>query len=138
MNLLAFIAITVAFTVLDGLLTLAISTGSGLDIIFARLLSLAITLPCLAYTLNRMLRAAPVGGVLLVIVSIISTCVSFGIFALIISRNPFVQWPIAFIAASFGGLALAGIGYLRARKRLGRGLRPFPSHPCRQRGRSRR
>ncbi len=120
MNLPAFIVITVAFTVLDGLLTLALSTGSGLDIIFARLLSVAITLACLAYTLNRLRRAAAVGGVLLMIVSIISTCVSFGIFALIISRNPSVQWPIAFIAASFGGLALAVIGHLRARKRLGR------------------
>ncbi|GAK70431.1 hypothetical protein RRU01S_12_00140 [Agrobacterium rubi TR3 = NBRC 13261] len=121
-NLPAFIVITVSFTVLDGLLTLALSTGSGLDIVFARLLSVAITLPCLAYTLNRLQRAAPVGGVLLMIVSVISTCVSFGVFALIISRNPFVQWPIAFIAASFGGLALAVTGYLRARKRLGRGL----------------
>ncbi|NTE85209.1 hypothetical protein [Agrobacterium rubi] len=120
MNLPAFFVITVAFTVLDGLLTFALSAGSGLDIVFARLLSVAVTVPCLAYTLNHLQRAAPMGGVLLMVVSVISTCVSFGIFALIISRNPFVQWPIAFIAASFGGLALAVIGYLRARKRLGR------------------
>ncbi|UHS60176.1 hypothetical protein HRR99_00845 [Agrobacterium vaccinii] len=121
MNLPPFIVITVAFTVLDGLLTLALSAGSGLDIVFARLLSVAITLPVLTYTVNRLQRAAPVGGVLLILVSVISTCVSFGIFALIISRNPFVQSPVAFLAASFGGLALAVIGYLRARKRLGGG-----------------
>ncbi len=121
-SLLAFILVTVGFTVLDGLLTLALSAGSGLGIMLARLLSVAIITPCLAYTLNRMQRAAPAGGVLLTIFSVISTGVSVGIFVLIILRNPFVQWPVAFLAASCGGLALAITGYLRARRRLDREL----------------
>ncbi|WP_421363287.1 hypothetical protein [Agrobacterium rosae] len=121
-NLPAFILINAAFIALDGSFTLAISIGLNLDIVVARFLSVAIMLPCIAYTLNRLHGAAPVGGVLLIVISSISTCVSFGIFALIITRNPFLQWPTAFLAASCGGLALAVAGYVRARKKVGRPL----------------
>ncbi|KAA3510953.1 hypothetical protein RMS29_000815 [Agrobacterium rosae] len=122
MNLPVFILINAAFIVLDGFVTLGISIGSNLDIVVVRLLSVAIMLPCLTYTLNRLQRAAPSGGVLLIVLSGVSTCASFGIFALIITRNPFVQWPMAFLAASCGGLALAVAGYIRARKKVGRPL----------------
>ncbi|SCX21270.1 hypothetical protein [Agrobacterium rosae] len=122
MNLPVFILINAVSIVMDGFITLAISIGSNLDVTIARLLSVAITLPCLAYALNHLQRAAPSGGVLLIVLSGISTCVSFGIFALIITRNPFLQWPMAFLAASCGGLALAVAGYIRARKKVGRPL----------------
>ncbi|WP_320195951.1 hypothetical protein RMR10_000825 [Agrobacterium rosae] len=122
MNLPLFILINAAFIILDGFVTLAISIGSNLDIEIARLSSVAITLPCLAYALNHLQRAAPSGGVLLIVISGISTFVSFGIFALILTRNPFVHWPVVFLAASCGGLALAVAGYVRARKKVGRPL----------------
>jgi len=111
--LLPFTALNIALVAFDGLATYGLIGIAGLDIIVARLLGL-----CVAFvSLVLFQRYAQRKDALATVISGITILVGFGLFALILTRNPAIQWPIAFIVASLASLVLGVFGYRRALKR---------------------
>ena len=97
--------------------TYGFSNIAGLDVFLARLLGVSIAFAALFMVQMRARRRHASPTTLATIISGITLIVSFGLFALILTRNPAVQWPIAFIVASVASLALGIFGYRRALKR---------------------
>lgn len=113
MPLLPFIVLNIALAAFDGLATYGLITATGLNFVAARLLGLCITFVSLVLFQHSARRKYA----LATIISCITMLVSFGLFALILTRNPAIQWPIAFIVASLASLVLGVFGYRRALKR---------------------
>lgn len=122
MKLPLFILLHVAFIVVDGLLTLSMLTVLAGSIFLARLFGVIAGYIFLAVAIHYGARRHTVGKTLAIVISFISACVSFGLFALILTRNPIIQWPAAFAAGSMAALALAALGYIRATRVAGKSL----------------
>lgn len=121
MNMLTFILINAAFMAIDGAMTFAISNTTALSIIHARLISSTITLIVIGFSIARLVPARVSSDgpsrVLATIISALGTGLSCGLFLLILSRNPMLQWPAAFAASAFASLIFASLAYGRAQRR---------------------
>lgn len=122
MNLPLFILLHLAFIMVDGLVTLSMFTALPGSIFLARLFGVTAGYIFLAVAIHYVARTHTAGKTLAIVISFISACVSFGLFALILTRNPMIQWPVAFAAGSIAALALAALGYIRATRVAGKSL----------------
>ena len=122
MKLPLFILLHLAFIMVDGLLTLTMLTVLPGSILVARLFGVIAGYIFLAVAIHHVARMHTTGKTLAIVISLISACVSFGLFALILTRNPIIQWPVAFAAGSIAALALAALGYIRATRVAGKSL----------------
>lgn len=114
MKLPLFILLHLAFIMVDVLLTLTMLIVFPGSIFLARLFGVIAGYIFLAVAIHYVARTHTAGKTLAFVISLISACVSFGLFALILTRNPMIQWPVAFAAGSIAALALAALGYIRA------------------------
>ncbi|MGV1750955.1 hypothetical protein [Agrobacterium sp. CG674] len=121
MSMLTFILMNAAFMAIDGAMTFVMSNATELSIAQARLISCTITLVVIGFSMARPVppRASSdsPSRTLAAIISALGTGLSCGLFILILSRNPMLQWPAAFAASAFASLIFASLAYRRAQRR---------------------
>lgn len=105
-----------AMLVLDGCMTAFLGAQMAMGPMVASSVAAAISYAALACVLSRVFQADRSGLASTLFISVISLGVSLAIFGLILARNPLIQWPVAFTAASLAALAFAAFGYARAAK----------------------
>ena len=121
MSMLTFILMNAAFMAIDGAMTFVISNATELSIAQARLISCTITLVVIGFSMARPVpQSASSDGpsrTLAAIISALGSGLSCGLFILILSRNPMLQWLAAFAASAFASLIFASLAYRRAQRR---------------------
>jgi hypothetical protein len=113
-KLLSFIVLNAAFVVVDGVVTYGLINFATMNVIVARFFGALFAVVGIAIILRR---THPSGSFLASAISIMTIIVSYGLFALILARNPILQWPVAFVTSALAALLLGAIGYRRALKR---------------------
>lgn len=109
-----FISVQTACIALDAFTTWVLLSQVGLAVLPGKTLGL-LSAATLATVCLRQNSAPQGGGILSTSITLISLLVSYGMFALLVLRNPFLHWPWAFAAAALAGLLLSLIGYRRTR-----------------------
>ncbi|MEJ8308308.1 hypothetical protein [Agrobacterium larrymoorei] len=109
-----FISVQTACIALDAFTTWVLLSQVGLAVLLSRTIGF-LSAAALAAVRLRQNSATQGGGVLSTSITLISLLVSYGMFTLLVLRNPFLHWPWAFAAAALAGLLLSLIGYWRTR-----------------------
>lgn len=121
MSILTFILMNAAFMAIDGAMVVVISNATALSIGHARLISCTITLVVIGVSMARLVPVSASSDspsrTLAAIISGLASGLSCGLFILILSRNPMLQWPAAFAASAFASLIFASLAYRRAQRR---------------------
>ena len=119
--MLTFILMNAAFITVDGAMTFAFSNVKALSIVDGRLVSCTVTLVVIGFSMARLAPASASSDapsrILAAIISALGSGLSCGLFILILSRNPMLQWPVAFAASAFASLVFASLAYRRAQTR---------------------
>lgn len=108
-----FISVQTACIALDAFTTWVLLSQVGLAVLLGRTIGFLSAAALAAVCLRQ--NGATQGGVLSTSITLISLLVSYGMFSLLVLRNPFLHWPWAFAAAALAGLLLSLIGYWRTR-----------------------
>ncbi|WP_320200164.1 hypothetical protein RMR16_014705 [Agrobacterium sp. rho-13.3] len=114
MKLLPFIVLNAAFVVVDGVVTYGLVDFASINVLVARFFGALFAVVGISIILRR---THPSGSFLATAISTMTIIVSYGLFALILARNPILQWPVAYATSAVAALLLGAIGYRRALKR---------------------
>ncbi|WP_296078618.1 hypothetical protein [uncultured Agrobacterium sp.] len=87
-----------------------------ISVVLARIAGACLAAILIVFFCRRAPEFRGIGRFLATSISLTCLLVSYGIFALLMLRNPVLQWPLAFAAASGASLLLSWIGYWRARQ----------------------
>lgn len=121
MSMLTFILMNAAFMAIDGAMTFVISNATELSIAKARLMSGTITLVVIGLSVAKLVRVSASSDspsrTLAAIISGLASGLSCGLFILILSRSPMLQWLAVFAASAFASLIFASLAYRRAQRR---------------------
>lgn len=109
---LLFLTLNLALLALADVATLGTGLYAGLDGSLAGGIGAMLALAAV-----QIVRSMDRFGQLPVIISSISILVNYGLFALILTRNPMLQWPMLLLATSVAALLLGSFGYQRATRR---------------------
>lgn len=110
-----FISVQTACIALDAFTTWVLLSQVGLAVLLGKTLGLLSAATLATVYLRQNSAPQGGGGVLSTSITLISLLVSYGMFSLLVLRNPFLHWPWAFAAAALAGLLLSLIGYRRTR-----------------------
>ncbi|PVE50842.1 hypothetical protein DC415_20895 [Agrobacterium tumefaciens] len=99
---------------LDAFVTWMLLSQFGVPVLLGKTLSFLSTVAFAFLYLQRPGVLASTRRFIVTSMTLIVLLVSYGIFTLLLLRNPMLQWPLALIAASVAALLLSLIGYWRA------------------------
>ncbi|WHA42950.1 hypothetical protein [Agrobacterium larrymoorei] len=116
MKTVSFLLFYAACAAVDAGLTWLFLWSGEISVLVARAFGAASAITCFVFVQRRFLKKRPVGPLLAGSIGTVSTIVSYGLFALLLSRNPLLQWYVPFLAATLAALILCGLGYWRASK----------------------
>lgn len=121
MGIPTFFLMNAAFIAIDCAMTFVISHATTLSIVHARLASSILTLFVIGFSMARLVptRVSSDGPsrTLAAMISALGTGLSCGLFVLVLSRNPMLQWLATFAASAFASLIFATLAYRRAQRR---------------------
>ena len=119
--MLTFMLRNAALIKIDGAMTFVLSNVTALSIAHARLVSCTVTVVVIGFSMARLAPASASNDApsrtLAAIISALGSGLSCALFILILSRNPMLQWPVAFAASAFASLIFASFAYRRAQTR---------------------
>ncbi|MDP9574122.1 UNVERIFIED_ORG: phosphoglycerol transferase MdoB-like AlkP superfamily enzyme [Agrobacterium larrymoorei] len=99
---------------LDAFVTWMLLSQVGVPVLLGKTLSFLSTAAFAVLYLRRRGAIASTRRFIVASITLIPLLVSYGIFTLLLLRNPMLQWPLALIAAFVAALLLSLIGYWRA------------------------
>ena len=114
MTFARFISVQITCMALDAFVTWMLLSQVGVPVLLGKTLSSLLAAAFAILYLRRPGVLASTSRFILTSITLISLLVSFGIFTLLLVRNPMLQWPLALVAASVAALLLSLIGYWRA------------------------
>ncbi len=114
MTFARFISVQITCMALDAFVTWMLLSQIGVPVLLGKTLSSLLAAAFAVLYLRRPRVIASTSRFILTSITLISLLVSYGIFTLLLLRNPMLQWPLALIAASVAALLLSLIGYWRA------------------------
>jgi len=109
-----FISVQITCLALDAFVSWTLLSQFGATVLLGKTLSSLSTAAFAFLYLQRPSIIASPSRFIVTSITLISLLVSYGIFTLLLLRNPMLQWPLALIAASVASLLLSLIGYWRA------------------------
>lgn len=116
MRFARFLSVQIASIALDALVTWLLLSLAGVPILLGKTISsLSAAIFAVVY-LRRQDIVADTSRFILTSITLISLLVSYGMFVLLVLRNPTLQWPPAFGAATVAAFLLSVLGYWRARR----------------------
>lgn len=116
MKTVSFLLFYAACAAVDAGLTWLFLWSGEISVLVARALGAAGAIMCFVFFQRHFFKKRPVGPLLAGSIGIVSTIVSYGLFALLLFRNTLLQWYVPFLAATLAALILCGLGYWRASK----------------------
>ena len=114
MTFARFISVQITCMALDAFVTWMLLSQVGVPVLLGKTLSSLLAAAFAILYLRRPGVLASTSRFILTSITLISLLVSFGIFTLLLVRNPMLQWPLDLVAASVAALLLSLIGYWRA------------------------
>jgi len=111
-----FISFQIMVMALDALVTWLLVSKAGIPILLGKTIG---TLSAAAFAvvyLRQVSVFANNSRFIAVSITLISLLVNYGMFTLLVLRNPILQWPLACGAATTAALLLSGIGYWRVHR----------------------
>lgn len=115
MTFARFIFVQIACTALDLLVTWLLVSPAGAAVFVSRTIGAVSAAAFAIVYLRQVSIAAGKSGFVATSITLISLLVSYGVFTLLLQRNPILQWPLAFAAATLAAFFLSLIGYWRTR-----------------------
>ncbi|KQO76938.1 hypothetical protein [Rhizobium sp. Leaf262] len=116
MTLVFFILLHSICAIIDFAVTWAFATAANIDLLVSRLIGASTAFVVVAYAIRRRRNSSRLNSTLPLTISATISIVSYALFALMMVRNPQLQWPVVFAATSVAALVLGGFGYARALK----------------------
>lgn len=116
MSPLFFLIFNVVLLALDAVVTFAVRASETIHVPIAGLVGVFAALMTIQFSRKWLKRQG--FGLLAATASSVIVLVNYGLFALILMRNPMLQWPAVFLATSLAALLLGGLGYRRALGKL--------------------
>ncbi|MGP4806429.1 hypothetical protein ACSV5G_21925 [Agrobacterium cavarae] len=114
MTFVRFISVQITCMALDAFVTWMLLSQFGVPVLLGKTLSsLSVAAFAFLYLRRPSIIASP-SRFIVTSITLIVLLVSYGIFTVLLLRNPMLQWPLALIAASVAALLLSLIGYWRA------------------------
>lgn len=117
MGLGRFLLFQLLCAVLDAGTTWLLVSSTDIPVVLARMAGGVVAATLIVLFYNKASKFGGIGRLLATSISVTCLVVSYGIFVLLMLRNPILQWPLAFVAASVAAVLLSWIGYRRARRR---------------------
>lgn len=114
MTFARFIFVQITCMALDAFVTWMLLSQVGVPVLLGKTLSSLLAAAFAVLYLRRRGAIASTRRFIVTSITLIVLLVSYGIFTLLLLRNPMLQWPLALIAASVAALLLSLIGYWRA------------------------
>lgn len=114
MTFARFISVQITCMALDAFVTWMLLSQVGVPVLLGKTLSSLSAAAFAVLYLRRRGAIASTRRFIVTSITLISLLVSYGIFTLLLLRNPMLQWPLALIAASAAAQLLSLIGYWRA------------------------
>ncbi len=116
MSPLIFLSYNIVLLVICGLTTFTVGLGESVRIPVAGLVGVALAL--MVIQISRKLLVSKGFGLLAASISSTVVLLNYGLFFLILLRNPMLQWPAVFLVTSIAALFLGGFGYRRGLRKI--------------------